>query len=606
MKRKGIGYMIEVMASLLVVFTFILGNAPSEPSTDWSSFQKEMIAQDITYTLEKTGDTESFIRGGETGSLKTAAQTIGNDRVSVTGTVENVPISSQTVGFNIRPVDRFNDTLEDVDTLNDQCHQDDDLQELESEYEILRSENQRAGAYIYITDSDPGISGGTNGEEDYDTLWVDNGTKCQFSSAEGPYYNEEFFYWGDGDGGYHWDFNEIHDAEKIEIFNSTQIIDLRPVLRRGVNGIDTGVELDAVAADREDLSTYDMLVFREVETLESGILDGQPAKIKEFMNEGSVLLMMNLEESNFYGADGEIKENFLTDTGLRWVELPYKTGYRENPGDRVGGSFSSSPQSEELETFFSGLDGQTDNLDLAPAGNISSSNDQGFKDSDPLLYTEKGSYNLDLWNATNYSMQKVQPSSIDGYPETACVEEGIEDGNLTRGNLSFTKYETSEKTEYRAISTKLGENDAFCRENNVRALNIDFDHDNSFDGENEGPFLEGENLTVEGKKYTVNFPSEKSLEDGVSAELVYIGRSRIENINFRTGFQDFSGEKLARIQYKENYSEDEKKMISAVIHWLSEDTQEFGESRESSISTTVIGGVKEKTYMPYRISLRWR
>jgi hypothetical protein len=603
-KRKGIGYMIEVMASLLVVFTFILGNIPADPGTDWSDFQTEIIGEDITYVLEETGDTESFIRGGETGSLVTASETLSRDRVSVSGSVENVPISTQIVGFHTREIDRLNASLTPVSS-GDQCH--DDLEELEdSDAEILRSENTRAGAHIYVTDSDPGVSSGTNGEEDYDTTWVDNSTQCQFSSSEGPYYMDDFFYWGDGSGGDYWDINEIYGDGPIELFNSTQIIDLRGTLKQGVNGIDTGIDVDAVAVDREDLDSYNILVFRERETIEpNGVLETHKEKVQDYLSEGSVFLMMDLQKQDFYSG-GTSADNFISETGLKWIDLPYRRDYRENPGDEVGGEFGSNSDSERVETFLKGVNGQTRGLNLTPGGNIASSNTRDFKRSEPLLYTDRGSYQTTVWNSTNYSMEEVDPANIDGYPETACVEEGTVDGNLTRGNFSFHNYENDDEVEYRAISTKLGQNDKFCRENDVRALNVDFNRNGDFDDPGEGSFLNGESLTVKNKRYTAYFPGEEAIENGTAAEFVYTGDSGIENINFRTSFDGFSGNRLARLTYKENYNEDEKKIISAVIHWLSDDTKEFGENEESSISTETVGGVKENTFIPYKISMRWR
>lgn len=604
-KRKGIGYMIEVMVSLLVVFIFILGNTASDPGTEWSSFQKEIIGQDISYTLEKTGDVESFVRGGETGSLITAAETLSRSGVSVSGTVENVPISRQLVGFHIPPSERINASLKEVES-GDQC--DGDLEELEDEdAEILRSENQRADAYIYVTDSDPGVSGGTNGDEDYDTVWVDNGTSCQFSSSEGPYYLDEFFYWGNNSEGEHWDIKAIYnETEEIELYNSTQIVGLRPTLTEGVNGIDTNIEIETSAAEKDDLSSYDILVFQGRETIEpGGVLREEKDKVQDYMSEGSILLMMGLQKSDFYDG-GDLEDNFITETGLKWVDLPFKADYRNNPGDEVGGQFGSNSNSEELETFFDGENGQTDNLNLTPSGNITSSNSQNFKSSGPLLYTDQGSYELTEWNATNYSMETVPPSNIEGYPDTACVDAGTEDRNLTKGNFSFPSYETDSTVEYEVISTKLGEDESFCQNNDVRALNIDLDRNGDFGDSGEGPFLNGESLTVKGKEYRIFFPETDSIKNGTAAEFVYTGDRGIENINFRVSFQGFTGNKLARMGYKQNYSKDEKKMISAVIHWLSDDTQGFGEKAESTEDTEIVSGVKENTYIPYKISLRWR
>jgi hypothetical protein len=605
-KRKGAGYIIEVMTAVLIMFGFIIGNAPADPATDWSSFQKEVSAEDITYTLEKTGDTNSFIREGEKGSLVTAADTLSRDRLALSGTVENVPISTQVAGFHTREIDRENASLNTENNLDDnRCYQDDDLEELESEYDILRTEEPKAGAYLYITDTDPQISGGTNGEEDYDTIWVDNGTRCQFSSSEGPYYIDEFFYWGDGPGGDYWDSNEIYGDEKIEVFNATQVVRLQSEIESRVNGIDTGVVVDSMAAEREDLSSYDILVFRESQTLTNGVLDERPGKIQKFMSDGSVLLMMDLEKDDFYNGDTPA-DNFLTNTGLKWVDLPYRNSYRENPDDSIGGSYGDNSIAEQVETYFKGTEGDIGKLNLTPGGNITSSNSENFKTSEPILSTDRGSYQVTEWNVTNSSMEPVDPSNVDGYPSTACVEEGKTDGNLTMGTFEFENYQTDDTVEYEVINTKLGEDKDFCQKNDVRALNINFNRNDNFGDPGEGPYLNGESMTVKNKRYTVYFPGDLAIEYGNRSMFIYTGKSNIENINYRTSFEGFPGQKLARIEYKEKYNQNEKRMISALIHWLSDDTTQFGEDGDSRISTESIGGVKEETFMPYRISMRWR
>lgn len=761
-KRKGVGYMIEVIAALLVMFTFIIGNTPSEPATDWSVFQKEIAAQDITYTLEKTGDINSFVRNSERGSLATAGETLSRREVELSGSIENIPISTQTVGFHTRPVNRLNASLDTVENLNDQCYQDDDLEELDSEYDKLRTENSKAGAYIYVTDTDPSISGDTNDEKDYDTIWVDNGTRCQFSSSEGPYYIDDFIYWGDGSGGHHWDINEIYDSDRrLELFNATQIVRMRPELESRLNGVDTGVTVDTAATEKEDLDSYDILVFREQETLETGVLNSEKNKIQEFLSRGSILLMMDLNREHFYDSNDNPKDNFITDTGLKWVDLPYRTTYRDDPGDNIGGQYGLNSDAEELETYFRGKDGETGKLNLTPGGNITSSNSKNFKNSEPLLSTAKGSYRTIAWNSSNSSMEPVDPTTVDGYPSTACVEEGTTDRNLTLGTFEFQDYQSGDTVEYKVLNTKLGEDKQFCRDNDVRALNLDLSKDgeeppdiisseyyynegdkesqwsegytsgnpdmqkkdnsmyvqgesiqgfweteqnltnvdriraeiqqsgcgtasgcgrmtlqvasssgtdkntylrenrssdgstvnltvdvNSLEGDywiksglyndygsfdkstsvniyeveaqelernnpdfsdqGEGPYLNGESVSIKNKRYTVHFPTELAVKYGNYSEFIYTGKSDIENINYRTSFNGFQGKKLARMEYKEDYNKDERKMISAVIHWLSDDTSQFGDNAERDTTTEAVGGVKEQIFMPYKISLRWK
>lgn len=598
-ERKGIGYIIEAMTALLVMFIFILGNSPSDPGTNWNQFQKQAISQDITYTLEKTGDTEDFIRNGETGSLVTAAETLSRGRVSVSGSIENVPISTQVVGFHVLENNRDNVSLDSVQDLGDQCYQDDDLEEINAEDgDILRSENSRAGAYLYVADTDPEISGG-DGSIDYDTVWVDNKTRCQFSSSEGPYYIGEFIYWGDGPGGENWDINEIYSSsENLELYLATQIVDMKGSLKSRVNGIDTGLVLDTVASEQEDLGSYDILIFRTRDSLP--VLNSEEEKLQDFMSHGSMLLMIDLEKQDFYNGNTPA-DNFITNTGLKWVDLPY----RSQPPDPTGVNFHSSSHSEVVQTYFQGQSGNDNGVDLKPSGNVTSSNNRFFKNSEPLVTTGGGAYKVSEWNATNYSMEQADPNVIEGYPETACVDS-TKSSSLTNGTFEFYDYQTDDIKVYDVINTELGEDEEYCNNNDVRALNIDLNDNGDFGDPGEGPFLNGESLMVENKSFTATFPSDQAVQTGEAAVFIYTGESAVENVNYRTSFRDFTGRKLARIGYENNYETEDKKVIASLLHWLSEDTAQYGVQEDTVISTETVGGVKEETFIPYRISMRWR
>lgn len=598
-RRKGIGYIIEALAALLVLFIFVAGNTPAEPSTDWNSFQEELVSQDITIVMDKTGDVEDFIRNGETGTLMTMAETLSRGSLTASGTVENVPISTQIVGFHVLENDRENMTFDSVQDLGDQCYQDNDLEEIEPEDgEVMRTLNSRDGVYLYVADTDPDLSGG-NGNLDYDSVWVDNATRCQFSAAEGPHYIDEFFYWGNSSGQEHYDINNIYESSnELEIYLATQVADMRPRLESRVNGIDTGIVVDTMAADIDRLDSYDILVFRERQAIPT--LNSQSSELKKYLSSGAIFLMMDLQKQDFYNGDSPA-DNFITDTGLRWVDL----GYKAKPSSPAGGEFHPHSASSDLETYFRGLNGDRNALDLRPSGNVTSSNGVNFKDSKPLLSTGTGAYDRTEWNATDYSMSQVDPDTIDGYPETACVESSPS-SSLTKGEFDFHDYQANDFKKYDVINTELGESDTFCTNNDVRALNIDLDDDGNYGEEGEGPYLDGEILEVENKTFTINFPSDSALANGDAAEFVYNGESDVESINYRTSFEGFNGRKLARIGYKQSYSPEERKMITSVVHWLSVENVRFGARQDTTISTEAVGGVKENTFIPYKILIRWK
>lgn len=601
-RRKGIGYIIEALSALLVLFIFVLGNTPTEPATDWNNFQKNILSQDLTLVMEKTGDADDFIRNGETGTMMTMMDTLSQDRLSVSGSVENVPISTQIVGFHTIEDNRTNISFSPVQDLNDQCYQQDSLEEIEpAEGEIMRSDDSRDDTYLYIADTDPDISGG-NDEIDYDSLWADNGTRCQFSAAEGPHYLNEFFYWGNSTGEDHFDINKVYnDSNELELFLANQASDLRPALTSRMNGIETGIVVDTVAVDRGGLEGYDILVFSRREAIPD--LNDNEEKIQQFLEEGSLLMMVELRKQDFYidlGTSPELADNFITSTGLKWVDLGYSTPI----SDPAGASFSETASSRELGDYFQGFDGDPAQIELRPAGKISSSNGIDFKNSAPIVATRTGSYDTEIWNATNYNMDTVDPDTVEGYVETDCVGSS-ESTALTEGEFDFHDYQTDSYQPYSVISVQLGAENS-CSDNYARAVEIDIDGDGEYTDGNEGPFLSGEQVRVENKTFTVNFPNQEALETGDAVEFVYNGENEIESINYRNSFPGFQGQRLARMEYKSSYSAEEKKMVSAVVHWLSDENTQFGNQRNVEISTEAIGGVKENTFIPYRISMRWK
>jgi hypothetical protein len=133
----------------------------------------------------------------------------------------------------------------------------------------------------------------------------------------------------------------------------------------------------------------------------------------------------------------------------------------------------------------------------------------------------------------------------------------------------------------------------------VRAISIDLDDDGVYTEENEGPFFSGENIIVENKNYRIDATSSDV------TKFVFAGNRNPEIVNYRESF-NFQGDRLARVAYQENYTEDSMKVISSTAYWLLGDVTEFGSEESSSISTTILGSINQNVYMPYRVSLRWR
>ena len=591
-QRKGVGYMIEGFVAAITIFIFAFGQSPAETTQDWTGFQSQITANDLSYTLRETGDINHFLKLQNTGSLETAVSSMTEEQLKVSGTVENLPLNDGAIGFTSTNFgdleERHTDSVTDVSS-GDQC--DGDLEEIEQQpgTSIKRTEDPSLhdGVVLYFADTDPQISGGTNGDVDYDTLYVDNQTRCQFSASEGPYYIDELFRWNTSVSGEYeyYDFKNIDSgSNEFTYYNATLAFKIKNEVDKPINGIETSQEVDTFNLQTRDLDVYDLIVIRREEAIE--YLNSNPdeeQKIKDYMKDNPVLIIANLTKSTS-------ETGFIDDTGLEWVDLSYSS----QPDNY---QFSYSTTSRKVETYFEGLDGNILTLDLPPGGKLSSANSDSITDDEPLLYARDGTYATGSWNSINNNMNQVDPDNINGKPESACYNPGPS-SSLTKGTFSFPDNTSDFDVDYEVINAEMGKNSGDCT--GIRALSIDFDGDDIYTEEGEGPFFAGERIIIESKTYTV----EPTGSD--SAELIFTGNINPEIANYRTSFEEFRGDKLGRIAYREDYSDEGMKVIASTVYWLLGDTTEFGDEETSSISTTVLGSINENVYMPYKISLRWR
>ncbi|MFB6190324.1 MAG: hypothetical protein ABEJ91_02015 [Candidatus Nanohaloarchaea archaeon] len=571
-RQKGIGYTIEAFIAVLTLFIFAVGSFQAPAGQDWNRFQAEVAARDIGYVLQETGNTEAFLERGETGSFQTAVSALTQDRLTVSGDVINLPIGEKSIGFHVLDRDIHTFNPQTVSSLGDTCAARGDLEEIDHEYEIKRTQDERHGVYLYLADSDPESAGGSTGTMDYDSLWVDNGTRCQFSSAEGPYLQENFFWWGnssDSEPDLHYDFKNISsDGSKMVAYEAEQPVQFQEQLQQPVNGVDTDVSVNTFNFSSPNIESYDTLVFREHGALaEINASSEKEERLVDYLKEGSALFLVDLTESN-------LDSGFMSRTGLSWKDLPFTT----TPS---GASFTDQPQSSRVENLFLGQSGTGTAVDLPPGGKIESGNMQ-------LVNAMNGRYETDEWNATNMSMDP-DPNPPAGVAESSC-------GNYRHGVFEFPG------NDYDAWSSEIGN----CADDeHIYALSIDLDDDSTIE-ENEKTFVNGDELVVNDRKYVARIYPDTlpGCSAGECVEFIYLGTPRVEIVNSRTRFEGTDIGRFARASYESSYSSADRKLLAAVIFWLSDQENSFGVS-SSGITTTAVGGIKNGVYMPYRIDLRW-
>ncbi|MFB6204618.1 MAG: hypothetical protein ABEJ75_03155 [Candidatus Nanohaloarchaea archaeon] len=586
--RKGIGYSIEAIAAMFILLAFA-ATAFQIPSAaqDWRDYQRQIAAHDLGYTLQRTGHLSSFMKRGDTGALRTSVVAISSRELKVSGTVSNLPILETQIGYHTLPDKRFTQPLYGMS--GGSC--EGGLEEIKSKSEapVLRTASSDTltdlhEVKLYFADTDPKHSGGGfDGTVNYDSVWVDNGTACQFSAAEGPHYLHDFFFWGNstGPGETHfYDFKSINgNARQFTVYRADQVIRMRETMRKGVNGVDTDTTFDTFRFSGKDITVYDLVVFRRAQSLDN--IQNHRTELENFMEKGSVLLAMNPSQS-------QVTSGFIADTGLKWVDL----GYSSPPGGSI--AFTETPLSSEVETYFVGQKGDNSAVTLSPGAKISSSPGPQFTTREVMVYSPAGRYDTDEWNATNMNMNPTN-TRPPGAPDTYC-------GEWATGSFSFPT------GTYDMVNTHLGTSASACNKLNY-GINIDRNGDGDYGDIDEGPFLNGEVFTVEGRRYRLKtYPTRPGCDDGLTcAEMVYAGAERVEVVNFRTTFSGFDGTRLARVPYEPSYSQADRRLVASIIYWLRGDQKTFsGRGEPVAISTSIAGSIKNITYMPYQLHLRWR
>lgn len=597
---KGLGYSLEAMMAVIIILIFSLGAVQvSSPSQDWAEYQRHVAAQDITYSMQTSGKLENFIKRGELGSFQDAATTISDRDMEVSGAVSNLPLYEFSIGYFARPENRFDQSIVEVQS-EDRCY--DELEELEgfvddsAENPIYRTENSSMddlshddnyGVTIYFGNTNPTGSDTGVQSEGYDTLWVDNGTRCQFANEDGPYYLNQIFFWGDtntsSDEDY-FDFKSI-DVDKnqgqgnAEFYLASQAYNIKSTMNEGINGIATDISLDVVDFDEIDSENHHNLIFAENQSLNQ-INQPQNLDILEsHMVSGTILFLMN-------PAQTDLQTGFLDQANLDWIDTGYKDGYNADP---TTATFSSNRKSMDLDTLYRGMKGDQSDLELRPPSKVVSGSSNRLE-SGRVLYSSSEEYNFSEWDRYIDDFEQVDPEDVEGEPPSSCYDD---DSALTRAEADFP-----DTSGIQFINAEVGD----CNGN--RSLRFDFNDNGVYDSE---IYLNGEKFIVEDREYFIDiYGACPESVDGECVDFKASGQELVELMPHTSSFESFSGGQIAMLGYQNQYNDEQTRIIAASIHWLTGGEYGFeGREPPSRVDTSAMGSVDEEIYMPYEVNLRW-
>lgn len=574
---KGLGYAIESMMAIIIILGFALGAVQvSSPDQDWSDYQRHIAAQDITYSMQSSGKLENFVERGEMGSFQDSAATISEREMEVSGAVSNLPLYELSVGYFTIPENRFDENIVEA---GETCDEDDlsELYESVDEGEIYRTDGGLEDEYetrLYLANTNPtGLEFDTSG---YDTLWVDNGTECQFADEDGPFHLNDIFYWGDDENsspGDHFDFKDADiDSEEALFYNATQAQSIKTTLREGLNEINTDVSLDVVDFNEIESESHQILIFPERESLD--IIDSNQNAIESHMVEGSMLFLMNPEE-------GDMNSDILSSLNFEWVDVSYEDNSYD--GGLTEARFSQERDSINLETFYRAQDSEEvdlDDLQLRPPGNVISNSSSRIEPG-RTLYSSSQIYDFSEWSFTEDNMN-YEGSHSDDPGDCDDVHSGTAD------------FEGVDNVDF--INAAVGSN---C---DNYALVFDFDGDGDYDS---SVYLNGERVKQNNIEYAIDLYG--CGIEGECATFHAVGQGNVELFPNTRTFDWVSGEsRVGMLGYQDRYNETQRKLISSTIHWLTEGDHTFeGREDPSEVDTSAKGSVYNQVYMPYKIDLRW-
>lgn len=590
--RKGVGYAIEAFIASLVIFIFVLGGLTTSPSErDWSRFQDKVGANDISYVMQETGYTDEMVKKGQTGSIKTAFSAITGEKLQVSGSLDQTSAGSSKVGFYALDSKIITENLTAVSN-GDRCYNE--LEEISSEYPVLRTTNESGslednyGVRIYLSDSDPRSGSGYNGDEDYDTIWIDRGIECQFSSSEGPISDRTLFEWNNNPSNNpnrFFDFREVSGIsdKKIVLFNATLAGEITKELRNRETIKNTKFVMDSFNFSKSSLTDYEILIFRGKNSLND--LHQNHNRILEYNRQGSVFVASNLNSTDLEN------NNYLNSTGLKWVNLSYSGP--ENP------EFTELDSSERLNHYFNsiGCDGCMP-FSMNSGGKISSSNNQNYISGASLFSDSNTVYDTDKWNVVNNSMKRM--SAPIGAPNSNCPP--VAKSSHSSGIFEFPA-SSGETEEFEVWNTKLGTKPSNC--DGTKAISVDLDKDGDLDESDEGLYYDNSVLSINNRRYNI------SIESYNKVSFIYDGPQKVEYVNYRTTFPSQDIEKFARIgnltQNGDLGGPDNQQIVltTALMHWMAEDEATFGNTQDSEITHQTVGNYGNKPKIPYKLYLRW-
>lgn len=594
-ERKGVGYLVEGFASVLIILVFVFSTffSMTAETEDWTGYRTEISASDLENSALEAGQLSNFIVTGSAPRLSEYYSDISGNELEASTTFSSTSGQLVSVGVYVPSSGRETLTMQEVKSPADRCNNElDELRHESSSGNILRSKGgggsieDEVGARLYLVDADPRNGSGFNGEVDYDSVYVDNGTKCVFGPSEGPHRMDKMFMWGDHANNGNESYFEVQSVENPSGKPTLYRMDLPAQIREAVQRAEfrrSTVVFDGVNMTQD--WDHDMLFFHGDQTLP--VLESNEAKVDFFLREGSVILASEIDYSEFS------TNTFLNDTGMNWVNL-------SAPSTGEAG-FTSDVRSQEMSAYFNSIGCYScRTVTLEDESKITASDSQ-YIAPDSQVLRSSSSYNTNQWDASDTLSDDNPNVNLNAVPNSVCSSDGGPHWNGTVSLPNTTRY-----YDHRVVVTQLGQVSSYCSREDY-ALNLDYDADGNLDGSNDresNEILNNSLITVHKRFYRVRIY--KLSSDDIKLDLKYAGGDSVSFVNYVESFEDQDIESFSRMpDLMDSGSlggrDEEETVLAGALILMASDAGE-AEVSNPSINTRTSGLTEG---VPFSIRTRW-
>lgn len=598
---KGVAQVIDALAGIAILAIFILGGFSLVEGQNWDNYQNSIAANDLGYSLQRSGLIKDFAKTSDFGDLKSVVDSATGDTLDVSLDEYNLPKKVE-IGMHVHQDEIEKLEFSQVD-YPDEC-QSTPTDSIIPGYDesnkppVVSTEDNsgnlmdRTGIEVYLGQVDR-VRSDFGSQLNYNALWIENESQCSF---EGPFYPGENFYWGnktDSNPGGIYQFYmtnttsqgsnwkgtlEVHEAEYVE--NISRRLD------ENIAGSTTYTDLNTFRLT-DDFSNKDLLIFRNKSKSIDNISSSQSTRqdLSSYLNKsGNILFQANLNKDL---VQNDYNKVFKDLAGFKWFNQDYEktssancnlvSDFNLESNCEYEISFSDNRAGYKTGSIFNDdLSGSRSRITL-PINNSVHSKKGGPFNKMKAVYLENYHYKSYKDGVTGSFS-----STSSSYPGDSLIDPTTCSDPHT-GSMDLFPSETDSDRRVAIIP--------FGSSCNKYVVGIE-DKESRL-------YADGDKVDINGVTFEI---------DIVDSQEIIFKSDRISNVGLaKFNYMDSKYPETGLTGYKSdpnNLTDSDYKALATVIYYLSLPQREFQRSNPEE-TTETIGSINSGGYRPYKIRLRW-